>query len=786
MGFHIRVDGRELVVNGPVPVLPLRDVVVFPHLTLPLFVGRPGSVAAIERARQKKLLLATAQRRPEVSEPGASDLFVTGTLVRVLQIYRMPDGTMRVLVEGLCRAQIDAFHPADAGADVEIRPLPEANPPGRAVSLLLREVQTAFAEYAGRTRRVSEDARHAALEATDPVEVGYLVAAQVMLKVTSRQEVLESADAASRLRLVRTHLERELDALRAESRAAARASSPADRKRVVPEPPENPEPAAEVEEVEAAIRAARMPAPVRTRAMQELDRLTRMPLFSPEATVTRSYLLWLTSVPWFKKTRDRRDLAEAERILEMDHHGLKRVKERILEHLAVVQLTRRPRGPVLCLVGPPGVGKTSLGRSVAHALGRRFARISLGGVRDEAEIRGHRRTYIGSMPGRIVQSMRRAGTVNPVLLLDEVDKLGTDYRGDPASALLEVLDPEQNWTFSDHYLEIDYDLSRVLFLTTANRTEDIPAPLLDRMELIRLPGYLETEKLEIARHHLFPRQRQAAGLTEQELAITPEAMQLMIRSYTREAGVRSLDRELASVARKIARKKASGKLTELCQVGPAEVEQLLGPATFLEPVVMQEGRVGVATGLAWTETGGEVLVIEVTTLPGTGQLVLTGRLGETMRESAQAAASFIRSRAAQLGLEADFHRNLDLHIHVPEGAVPKNGPSAGTTIALALASALTGRPTRETVAVSGEITLRGQVLAVGGLPEKAVAAHRAGVRTLLLPESNRRHLGDIPEEVRRDLEIVLVSTMDEVLEAGLAPRKGASRGRKSSSRLYAA
>jgi ATP-dependent Lon protease len=802
MGITIRVGGKPLRLDHHLPLLPLRDVVIFPGMSLPLFVGRPSSLASVERAlTARKILLAVAQRRPEVSRPERTDLHETGTILRILQVFRLPDGTMRLLVEGLARARLREISEVQGGLNAEIALFEETARKPAGLPKLLQRAQTAFAEYAELHRRVPEELRSAATESEDAVAAAYLMGGQILQKVAARQELLEATDPAKRLRLIVEHLGTELEILRLERQMRGQLSVGAERgkarssvrellRSIQPELGGEGDPAAELEELESAISAARMPQRVHEKATRELERLCRMPLFSPEATVTRTYLGWLIAMPWHKQTRDRRRIAEAERILEEDHFGLARVKERILEHLAVVQLSRAVRGPVLCLVGPPGVGKTSLGRSVARALNRRFVRMSLGGVRDEAEIRGHRRTYIGSMPGRILQAMRRAGTVNPVILLDEVDKLGLDYRGDPAAALLEVLDPEQNAEFSDHYLEVDYDLSNVLFLTTANREADIPYALRDRMELIQLPGYLETEKREIAVRFLLPRQREAAGLKPGDLSVGPAAMSKIIREYTREAGVRNLERSLGTICRKTARRKAGGSLPAGYEIDEAEAEKLLGVPRHPESVLERAGRIGVATGVAWTEFGGEVLLIEARTLPGGGSLILTGKLGETMQESARAAVSYVRSRAKDLGLDPKFYQNQDLHIHVPEGGVPKDGPSAGVAIALALVSALTERPTRSDVAASGEITLRGRVLPVGGLTEKAVAALRAGVRTLLVPECNRRHVEEIPEEVRRDLKIVPVSTMEEVLRRGLSRvRSGlrpAGRRKRASERLYAA
>jgi ATP-dependent Lon protease len=525
--------------------------------------------------------------------------------------------------------------------------------------------------------------------------------------------------------------------------------------------------ASELEDLQDAIRKAKMPREVRAKAMKELERLTRMSFMSPEATVVRSYIDWLAALPWRAVTRDNLDIKNVQQVLDEDHFGLKKVKERLVEYLSVLKLTGKNKAPILCFVGPPGVGKTSLGKSIARAIGRRFVRVALGGVRDEAEIRGHRRTYIGSMPGRIIQSLRRAGARNPVFLLDEVDKLGADWRGDPSSALLEVLDPEQNHTFNDHYLEVDFDLSQVMFICTANSLGSIPPALLDRMEVIRLPGYLETEKLEIAKRFLVPKQRAAAGLEAADLDITDEALRELIHGWTREAGVRNLEREIAGVCRKVARQKAEGTLEKTAVIGPVELAASLGVRRFTDSAVERRSRIGVANGLAWTETGGELLTIEVSVLPGKGDLLLTGKLGDVMRESGQAALSYARARASHLGLDRWFHRDIDVHVHIPEGAMPKDGPSAGITMATALISALTGVPTRADVAMTGEITLRGTVLPIGGLVEKLVAARRAGIRTVLVPRGNEKDLGEVPEEVRADLEFVIVETMDQVLEHAL-------------------
>lgn len=803
MGFVIRVDEKPVRLNGRLPLLPLRDVVIFPRMTLPLFVGRPHSVAGIERASGSgKLLFALTQRRPEVFSPTQDDLYDVGTIARLLQVFRLPDGTMRILVEGLHRGRVQRIEGGDGWLDAEILPARDETDPKLSDPGLLKHAQLLFQEYARLGQRVPEDALLAAMETDDPLTAAYHMSAHLLIKVSGRQELLEAADCEKRLSVLSSFLTTELEILRLErkiEREGQQQGRSGRRRTYGPlfekEPsrkrePEGADGESELDDLERQIQAANMPRAVEEKALRELDRLGKMAQLSPEATVTRTYIDWLVNVPWRHRTRDRIQVSEAERILEEDHHGLSRVKDRVIEHLAVMQLSKKVRGPVLCLVGPPGVGKTSLGRSIARALHRKFVRMSLGGVRDEAEIRGHRRTYIGSMPGRIVQAMRRAGTINPVLLLDEIDKLGADYRGDPASALLEVLDPEQNTAFNDHYLEVDYDLSHVLFLTTANTMAGIPPALIDRMEVIRIPGYHESEKKSIATRFLLPRQLGAHGLKADDLDLSEDAIHRVLREYTREAGVRGLERNLAALCRKVAREKAKGKLTGILRVEATELETLLGPPPFSESELERGSRIGVATGLAWTEFGGDILMIEARVLPGRGRLLLTGKLGETMRESAQAALSFIRSRAERYGLDPYFHRTVDLHIHVPEGAVPKDGPSAGVTIALAMISALTETPTRASVAVTGEITLRGRVLPVGGIPEKAVAAYRAGARTMLIPARNKQSIPEIPEEIRAKLRIVPVESVDQVvrraLVKGRVPNVGTVGGEDDGAkRLYA-
>ncbi len=802
--FRVTLPDSAEAIDVPdrLPLLPLRDVVVFPHARLPLFVGRPASVAALEEASASshRLLFAVTQLRPETSAPLERDLFSVGTLVRVLQLFRLPDGTMRILIEGLARARLAAYEPGQPSPHVAIRPdPPEPEADGEELAALVGSIRTAFDRYVELNRRVPPEVALAMQAVEDPEVLSCRIPTHTQLEVADKQHLLEARTTAERLRGLRRLLSVQLHELAEQERSEGSSGRGPTRMRdpIFGDAEAEAEAGGralgevgdEIEELTAAIQQAHCPKPVEERAFRELDRLAKMALISPEATVCRTYLDWLIHLPWHERTRDRTDLERVERILDEDHYGLRKVKERILEQIAVIKLSREVRGPILCLTGPPGVGKTSLGRSIARAIGRRFVRMSLGGIRDESEIRGHRRTYIGSMPGRIVQAMRRAGTVNPVLLLDEVDKMGSDHRGDPAAALLEVLDPEQNVAFSDHYLEVDYDLSRVLFITTANTLHAIPEPLRDRMEVIRIPGYLETEKVQIAGRFLLPRQRAANGLDPDDLDIPEAGITRLIRDYTREAGVRNLEREIARICRRAAKVKAGGRDPVLGSrregrpareplrliVGPEEIRGLLGPARHEDLTFDRSSRVGVATGLAWTSVGGEVLTVEAGVLPGRGTLILTGQLGETMRESAQAALSYVRTRWEALGLQRGFYRQVDIHIHVPEGAVPKDGPSAGVSLALALVSALTGIPTRPSVALTGEITLRGHVLPVGGVGEKLVAARRVAVHTVGLPKGNRDHLSELPRELLEGLEIVPLETIDDVLALGLVAQPAQRR-----------
>ncbi len=777
--LEVRHGDETLRFSERLPLLPLRDVVVFPSMSISLLVGRLPSVNAIEKAMARdRILFVTAQKRSEVADPQHDELFRTGTIVRVLQLFRLPDGTLRVLVEGLLRAEAKRFQWSNDYYAVQVAALPDPDVASPEHEALTRHALQLFQDYVHLNRRIPDEVLASTSALTDPVQLSHTIAANLLVKVPAKQRLLEAPDAAARLRQLAEVLSGELEIVRLERKIEGQVRSQVHKnqkefylneqlKAIRKELGHQNEFANELEDLQESIRKAKMPREVRAKAMKELERLTRMSFMSPEATVVRSYIDWLAALPWRTVTRDNLDIANVQQVLDEDHFGLKKVKERLVEYLSVLKLTGKNKAPILCFVGPPGVGKTSLGKSIARALGRRFVRVALGGVRDEAEIRGHRRTYIGSMPGRILQSLRRAGARNPVFLLDEIDKLGADWRGDPSSALLEVLDPEQNHTFNDHYLEVDFDLSQVMFICTANSIGSIPPALADRMEVIRLPGYLETEKVEIAKRFLVPKQRAAAGLKPGDVEMTDAALRDLVQGWTREAGVRNLEREVAGLCRKVARRKAEGKLEAPVFIDVPQLFEMLGARRFMESQLERRSRIGVANGLAWTETGGDLLTIEVSVLPGKGELLLTGKLGDVMRESGQAALSYARARATHLGLDRWFHRDIDVHVHVPEGAMPKDGPSAGITMATALISALTGVPTRSDVAMTGEITLRGTVLPIGGLTEKLVAARRAGVRTVLLPRANEKDLAEVPEEVRADLSFITVETMDQVLEHAL-------------------
>ncbi|MEX5341655.1 endopeptidase La [Pseudomonas sp. I2] len=759
------------------PLLPLRDVVVYPHMVIPLFVGREKSIEALEAAMTgEKQILLLAQKNPADDDPGEDALYRVGTIATVLQLLKLPDGTVKVLVEGEQRGAVERFSEVDGHVRAEVSLIDEVEAPERESEVFVRSLLSQFEQYVQLGKKVPAEVLSSLNSIEEPGRLVDTMAAHMALKIEQKQEILEIVDLPTRVEHVLALLDAEIDLLQVEKRIRGRVKKQMERsqreyylneqmKAIQKELGDGDEGHNEVEELKKRIDAAGLPKDALAKAQAELNKLKQMSPMSAEATVVRSYLDWLVQVPWKAQSKVRLDLAKAEEILDADHYGLEEVKERILEYLAVQKRVKKIRGPVLCLVGPPGVGKTSLAESIASATNRKFVRMALGGVRDEAEIRGHRRTYIGSMPGRLVQKMTKVGVRNPLFLLDEIDKMGSDMRGDPASALLEVLDPEQNHNFNDHYLEVDYDLSDVMFLCTSN-SMNIPPALLDRMEIIRLPGYTEDEKVNIAVKYLTPKQVKANGLKKDELEIDVSAIRDIIRYYTREAGVRSLERQIAKVCRKVVKEHAGQKQVKV-KVTSEQLEHLLGVRKFRYGLAEQQDQIGQVTGLAWTQVGGELLTIEAVVIPGKGQLIKTGSLGDVMVESITAAQTVVRSRARSLGIAADFHEKHDVHIHMPEGATPKDGPSAGIGMCTALVSALTQIPVRADVAMTGEITLRGQVLAIGGLKEKLLAAHRGGIKTVIIPEENVRDLKEIPENIKEDLQIKPVKWIDEVLQIAL-------------------
>jgi ATP-dependent Lon protease len=763
------------------PLLPLRDLVIFPHVVTPLFVGRPRSIAALHEAVTKdKLIMLAAQTDPNLNDPEEGDIHRVGVVGKVMQLLRLPDATVKALVEGRSRARIRDYLPQADFFVVYAEEIPE--PPDRTVETeaLMRNVQRQFENLTKINRRISKETAAAIAAIEQPGRLADAIAPHLSLKLRQKQELLETYSPAERLEKIFDLTGGEIEIAQAERKIRSRvrqqvATSQKEAflneqmRAIQKELGERDEFKAELKELEDRIRSKKMSEEAVEKVKAEFKKLRMMSPLSAEAAVVRNYIDAVVSLPWFERTETDVDIDRAAQILEEDHFGLEKVKERILEYLAVQKLVRKMKGPILCLVGPPGVGKTSIGKSIARAAGRKFVRISLGGVRDEAEIRGHRRTYIGSMPGKIMAMMKRAGAGNPVFMLDEVDKMSADYRGDPTSALLELLDPEQNHAFNDHYLDMDYDMSDVLFVATANTTQAIPPALQDRMEIIRLPGYTEDEKLAIAKGFLVPKQKEANGLADKDVTFTDGAILLIVRRYTREAGVRNLERELASICRKIARRVASPEhADEKVRVTEKSVPVHLGVARFREQQREEKNLIGIANGLAWTDVGGELLAAEVVAMPGKGKLTVTGRLGEVMQESAKAALSYVRRRSRVLGLPDDFYQKIDLHVHLPEGAIPKDGPSAGIAMATAIASALLRVPARCDVAMTGEITLRGRVLPIGGLKEKLIAARRAGIRKVLIPKDNEKDLHEVPANVRKELEVVLVENMDEVLRHTLA------------------
>ncbi|MCU9849752.1 endopeptidase La [Defluviimonas sp. WL0024] len=759
------------------PVLPLRDIVVFPHMIVPLFVGREKSVRALEEVmREDKQILLSSQIDPTIDDPTTDGIYRAGVLANVLQLLKLPDGTVKVLVEGKSRVRIVEFIENPSYFEASAEALTELPGDSASVEALLRSVAAEFERYAKIKKNVPEEALSAVAEAREPARLADLVSGHLGIEVNQKQELLETLDVAERLEKVYGLMQGEMSVLQVEKKIKSRVKSQMERtqreyylneqmKAIQKELGDGEDGQNEINELAEKIANTKFSKEARDKAEAELKKLKSMSPMSAEATVVRNYLDWLLSLPWGVKSRVKKDLRKAQEVLDNDHYGLEKVKERIVEYLAVQQRSQKMKGPILCLVGPPGVGKTSLGKSVAKATGREFIRISLGGVRDESEIRGHRRTYIGSMPGKIIQSLKKAKTTNPLILLDEIDKMGQDFRGDPASAMLEVLDPEQNNTFMDHYLEVEYDLSNVMFLTTAN-SYNMPSPLLDRMEIIPLAGYTEDEKREIAKQHLIPKQVKNHGLKKTEFKLTDDALQEMIRTYTREAGVRNLEREIAKLTRK-ALTKIVKKDTQKVEVTPENLEDFLGVKRFRYGLAEKEDQIGVVTGLAWTSVGGDLLSIEALKLPGKGRMKTTGKLGEVMKESIDAASSFVRAISPEIGVKPPVFEKIDIHVHVPEGATPKDGPSAGVAMVTSIVSVLTQIPVRKDIAMTGEVTLRGHVLAIGGLKEKLLAALRGGVKTVLIPEENAKDLPEIPDNVKAGLEIIPVSHVREVLRHAL-------------------
>ena len=760
------------------PVLPLRDIVVFPHMIVPLFVGREKSIAALEEVmKEDKQILLVAQKNASQDDPGPDDIYRVGTVSSVLQLLKLPDGTVKVLVEGTARADIEGFVDNPRFFQVSARVIEDASTDMREVEALARAVVTQFEQYVKLNKKVPPEVLVSLSQIEDPGKLADTVSAHLALKIADKQDLLETASLGERLERLYGFMEGEISVLQVEKRIRSRVKRQMEKtqreyylneqmKAIQKELGELEDGKDEASELEERIKKTKFHKEAREKALAELKKLRTMSPMSAEATVVRNYLDWMLSIPWKKRSKVKKDIKLAQEVLDNDHYGLEKVKERIVEYLAVQQRVDKMKGPILCLVGPPGVGKTSLGKSLAKATGRNFVRFSLGGVRDEAEIRGHRRTYIGSLPGKIIQSMKKAKTSNPLFMLDEIDKMGSDFRGDPSSALLEVLDPEQNANFNDHYLEVDYDLSDVMFVCTAN-TLRMPQPLLDRMEVIRLAGYTEDEKVEIAKRHLLDKQRKSHGLSEEEWSITDDALVDLIRYYTREAGVRNLEREIANLARKAIKEIVAGEKKQV-KVTRRNLDKYAGVRKFRYGEAELEDLVGVTTGLAWTEVGGELLTIESVQVPGKGKMTITGKLGDVMQESVQAAKSYVRSRSRLLGVEPARFESTDIHIHVPEGATPKDGPSAGVAMVTSIVSVLTKIPVKASVAMTGEVTLRGRVLPIGGLKEKLLAALRGGIKTVLIPKENEKDLAEIPDNVKKGLKIIPVANVDEVLQVALS------------------
>ncbi|MFH1263159.1 MAG: endopeptidase La [Pseudomonadota bacterium] len=786
MFFEKPKEDQELPPAGAirkVPLLPLRDIIVFPHMVVPLYVGRPKSVAALEHAMSTdKDLLLSAQKKAKNNDPKGEDIFDVGTLGTIIQLLRLPDGTVKLLVEGKKRARIRSFEPREDFFMCEIEEMIEPSGVSVENEALMRSVHSTFEVYVKLNKKIPPEMLMSVASIDDPSRLADTIAAHLTLKLKDKQEILEIADATARLQKLYDLMQAEIEILQVEKRIRTRVKKQMEKTQkeyylneqmqaIQKELGERDEFKSEIQEIEEKIKEKKLTKEALEKTQKELKKLKMMSPMSAEATVVRNYIDWTLELPWFEYTQDKLDLDEAQSILDRDHYGLEKPKKRIIEYLAVQKLVEKIKGPILCLVGPPGVGKTSLARSVANATGRKFVRMSVGGVRDEAEIRGHRRTYIGAMPGKIIQSMKKAGSSNPVFLIDEVDKMSMDFRGDPSSALLEVLDPEQNNTFNDHYLDMDYDLSRVMFITTANSLYGIPKPLQDRMEIINLSGYTEDEKLAIAKQFLVKKQITENGLRDKNILLPDSALKTIVRRYTRESGVRNLEREIATICRQVATAVVKHGPEHLVRVTPTKVGKYLGVPRFRYGVAEKKSTIGLTTGLAWTEQGGDLLVIEVTIMPGKGKLTITGKLGEVMQESAQAALSYVRSRAKSFGLKDDFYQGIDIHIHVPEGAIPKDGPSAGITMATSIASALLRTPVKSDIAMTGEITLRGRILPIGGLKEKVLAAIRGGIHTIIIPKENEKDLKEIPAIIRKEVKFHLLDEADDVLRTALELEK---------------
>ncbi|MDR3589910.1 MAG: endopeptidase La [Negativicutes bacterium] len=760
------------------PLLPLRGILVFPYMIIHLDVGREKSISALEESMvHDRLIMLATQREAQNDKPTPEDIFTVGTVVEIKQLVKLPGGTIRVLVEGLHRAEIISYAELEPFYMVEIKEYDKPETKTPEIEALTRTAVHQFEQWVKLSKKIPPETLVSVVMVEEPGRLTDLIASHLALKIEDKQSLLDAVDVKDRLERLCDILGREMEILELEKKINVRVRKQMEKtqkeyylreqlKAIQKELGDKDDRTAEVDEYRQRLKEQEVPKEVAEKINKEIERLEKMPPMVAESAVIRTYLDWLLALPWSKETADSLDITIAEQILEEDHYGLDKVKERILEYLSIRKLTQKMKGPILCLVGPPGVGKTSLARSIARSMERKFVRVSLGGVRDEAEVRGHRRTYVGALPGRIIQGMRTAGSRNPVFLLDEIDKMSSDFRGDPSAALLEVLDPEQNNSFSDHYIEVPFDLSRVLWVVTANVMHNIPRPLMDRMEIITIAGYTEEEKVQIAKRYLVPKQTRDHGLDNKNIIFSEGTIQKVIRDYTREAGVRNLERNIANLCRKAARQIVQDK-RKVVKITAQNLHTFLGAPRFRHAQAERNKQVGVATGLAWTEVGGDVLAVEVTVMKGKGKLTLTGQLGEVMQESAQAGFSYIRSRAQELGVEPDFYERTDIHIHLPEGAIPKDGPSAGITMATAVASALTGRPIRNDIAMTGEITLRGRVLPVGGIKEKVLAAHRAGIKKIIMPKENKRDMDDIPVNVKRNLEFVLVEHMDEVLSTAL-------------------